>query len=80
MTITVAVAVAVDLVAPVAVAGRVALGDRSPRAPTDPDLRDSRIRLLSREVRRASVARFSDGLVVAAAGSGGECAQRHERM
>jgi hypothetical protein len=47
----VAVFVFVFVVAPGDVAGRVAPGDRSPGAPTDPDLRDSRIRLLSREIR-----------------------------
>jgi hypothetical protein len=36
--------VSVDVI----VAGRVALGDCSPGAPTDPDVRDSPIRLLSR--------------------------------
>lgn len=45
------VSVIVSVIEPVIVAGRVAPGDRSPKAPTDPDLRDSRIRLLSREIR-----------------------------
>jgi hypothetical protein len=51
MPVAVIVAVVVAVIVPMIVAGRVAPGDRSPRAPTDPDLRDSRIRLLSGEIR-----------------------------
>jgi hypothetical protein len=51
VAVAVIVIVIVIVIVSVIVAGRVAPGDRSPRAPTDPDLRDSRIRLLSGEIR-----------------------------